>query len=313
MITRIHDLQSGPETYPPFNYQRVSLTAIFFGIDFMTYLISYIYVLNKANKYTRFRKLGKKPLSIITFPILYFFFGFLICVGFLLFDFLQEQETNDKVNISWLVVVLEIINAMLINFFMLRILLVAYLLRCSTKEQEAWTENCYHCICAVYLPLYFVLDVFLVITGKMSLKSDLKDSAKTQLVSAIIILNVLKEFLTATLGISVLIFSHRIKNIADEVRYYWGNSTPTIGKLKILRCYLITIALTYLLCDVLYSVLQPIIQILNVKSSGSGEDDQTLPLNFEVLGLIKVELILILNLQILSFYHKTSFNIDSFL
>ena len=82
----------------------------------------------------------------------------------------------------------------------------------------------------------------------------------------------LKECLTATLGVFVLIFSNRLKNIVDDLRYIWGNNLPAIGKLKILRRYLVMISLNYLLCDVLFSILQPIFLILLVLNP-SGVND----------------------------------------
>ena len=49
----------------------------------------------------------------------------------------------------------------------------------------------------------------------------------------------------------------------------WGNSPPVIKSLRTIRNYLLMMGITYLLVDVIYSVMFPIFQVLHA----FGRDD----------------------------------------
>ena len=53
----------------------------------------------------------------------------------------------------------KIVNALLINLFMLRVFSVAAILKCETKEEEIKQTKRVNLIKLVYLPAYFLLQV----------------------------------------------------------------------------------------------------------------------------------------------------------
>ena len=117
------------------------------------------------------------------------------------------------------------------------------------------------------------------------------------LASLIIILNVVKECLTGTLGIYVLIFSCRLQNIIDELKFTWGNSPPVIIRLRTLRNYLLMMGITYLLVDLLYSIIFPIFEVLHV--FGLDDDPTVKKKNSNILQIsnqIEIQFILLFNL-----------------
>ena len=113
----------------------------------------------------------------------------------------------------------------------------------------------------------------------------------------IVVFNVLKECLTGTLGIIVLIFANRLQNIIDELKYMWGNSPPAILRLKTIRNYLLMMGITYLLVDVIYSVIFPIFQVLH--AFGRDDDPSTSKKHsntVQISNQIEIQFILIFNL-----------------
>ena len=130
----------------------------------------------------------------------------------------------------------------------------------------------------------------------------------------IVLLNLLKECLTGTLGIIVLIFSCRIQNIIDELKYAWGNSPPAITRLKTLRNYLLMMGITYLVVDVIYSIIFPIFEVLHLfgmdrDPSVSGTHSHIL----QISNLAEIQFVLIFNLQMIFFYDTTTFNVSEFI
>ena len=198
------------EKYPQFD-QYICLVGIFLlGLDFLIYGLSFLYVVNRARKKIDMRKLGKLPMTMITFPNFYFFSG---CI-FRLIAYLS-CEKNEKCWMydrdQWSAYILPIIgicNAVLINIFMLRVAYVAAILKCQTKEEELKTEIRINIIRSFFLPAYFVLRCCIFVTEYAIFSSI--DYDKTTMAVLIVLLNLLKECLTGTLGIIVLIFSCRI-------------------------------------------------------------------------------------------------------
>ena len=104
--------------------------------------------------------------------------------------------------------IIGIVNALLINVFMLRVSYIAAILKCETKEEELRTDRRIAIIKIVYLPSYFILRVLILLT-QYAVFSD-PDYNQWTLACSIIVFNVLKECLTGTLGIFVLIFAYRL-------------------------------------------------------------------------------------------------------
>ena len=99
---------------------------------------------------------------------------------------------------------------------------------------------------------------------------------KGALASTIIILNVLKECLTGTLGVCVLIFGHRLKVVVELLVYLYGNSLPHVERIKMIRRMLIIISITYLIPDFVYNFIGPVFDVKNaIHETRSGNfDDQ---------------------------------------
>ena len=152
---------------------------------------------------------------------------------------------------------------------MLRVFHVAAILKCETKEEEVETEKWINIIRFVYLPSYFMIKVLIFLT-ELAIFTNRPFSPAT-FVSLIVILNMLKECLTATLGIYVLIFAYRLQNIIEELKFTWGNSPPAITRLRTLRNYLLMMGLIYLLVDVLYSVVFPAFEVTLVLEPNDDE------------------------------------------
>ena len=225
-------------------------------IDFIVYGISFTYVIVKAKKNTTLRNFGKVPLLIIAFPNLYFFVGLLGRVlAYARSDIDSCFLFKDYSPFGYVTQAIGIFNALLINVFMLRVFHVAAILKCETKNEEVTTEQRINIIRIIYLPMYFVLQCA-IFTVELWLYSN-KAHSREVMAGLIITLNLLKECLTGTLGIYVLIFACRLQNIIDELVYQWGNSPPAIARLRTIRNYLIMMGVTYLSVDIIFNIVYP--------------------------------------------------------
>ena len=210
-------------------------------------------------------------MTIVSFPVLYFLIGFILRLAAYLscknykYCWMYDRDSI----VAYILPILGICNALLINLFMLRVFHVAAILKCETKEEEVQTEKWINYIRFAYLPSYFIIKVLIFLT-ELAIFTNRPFSPVT-FVSLIVILNMLKECLTATLGIYVLIFAYRLQNIIEELKFTWGNSPPAIARLRTLRNYLLMMGLTYLLVDVLYSVVFPAFEVTLVLEPNNDE------------------------------------------
>ena len=77
----------------------------------------------------------------------------------------------------------------------------------------------------------------------------------------IVFFNVLKECLSGTLGIYVLIFALRLRNIIEELVYQWGNTLPAIARIKTIQSYVFVMGVTYLAVDLIFNLIYPCFEI----------------------------------------------------
>ena len=253
-------------------------------------------------------------MTMITFPNFYFFIGCLFrLIAYLSCKNDQECWMYDRDQWSaYILPMIGICNAVLINIFMLRVAYVAAILKCQTKEEELKTEIRINIIRSFFLPAYFVLRCCIFVTEYAIFSSI--DYDKATMAILIVLLNLLKECLTGTLGIIVLIFSCRLQNIIDELKYSWGNSPPAITRLKTLRNYLLMMGITYLVVDVIYSIILPIFEVLHLY--GMDEDPSISGKNSHIVQIsnqVEIQFILIFNLQMIFFYDTTTFNVSQFI
>ena len=122
----------------------ICLIGIFLlSLDFLIYLACFSHVVNRAKGKIDMKKLGKLPMTMITFPNFYFFTGCLFrLIAYLSCEKDQQCWMYDKN--TWAAYILPIIgifNAVLINIFMLRVFAVAAILKCESKEEELKTEK----------------------------------------------------------------------------------------------------------------------------------------------------------------------------
>lgn len=198
------------------------------AIDFLVYTIVFLRVIYRAKNKIDIRKLGGLPVTIISFPVFYFFIGFLLrLVAYLSCKKHENCWMYDKDTLfAYVLPIVGICNSLLINLFMLRVFHVAAILKCESKEEEIRTEKLINIIRLIYIPSYFVIKILIFLTELAIFTSvDLSD---TVLISLVVVLNVLKECLTGTLGIYVLKFAYRLQNIIEELKFTWGNSPPAI-------------------------------------------------------------------------------------
>ena len=69
--------------------------------------------------------------------------------------------------------------------------------------------------------------------------------------------------MTGALGIFVLIFAQRLKAVVQLLVYHWGNSPPQVERIKIIRVFLVAIAATFLLADLVYNIIGPTFDVIN--------------------------------------------------
>ena len=95
--------------------------------------------------------------------------------------------------------------------FLLRVLQVAAILKSESKDEEVKAEQSINMLKILYLPTYFITQCAIYGT-QIYLFSDRPHSGGF-LVLVIVICNVLKECMTAALGIFILVFAHRLDSI----------------------------------------------------------------------------------------------------
>ena len=155
-----------------------------------------------------------------------------------------------------------IFNSLLINVFMLRVFHVAAVLKCQTKREEIVAEKRIKIIRLIYLPTFFILSCA-IYSADVWLFSSQSTQSEVNLALLIILLNLIKECLTGTLGVYVLIFACRLRNIIDELVYEWGNSPPSIKRIKKIRFYLFLMGITFLTVDVVYNIAYPVFEAID--------------------------------------------------
>ena len=109
---------------------------------------------------------------------------------------------------AYILPIIGICNSLLINLFMLRVFHVAAILKCESKEEEIRTEKLINIIRFIYIPSYFVIKILIFLT-ELAIFTNV-DLSDTALITLVVVLNMLKECLTGTLGIYVLIFTYRL-------------------------------------------------------------------------------------------------------
>ena len=137
---------------------------------------------------------------------------------------------NDETVVGYVTQIIEIVNSLLINVFMLRVFHVAAILKCETKQEEIVTEHRINIVRIIYLPMYFVLQCAIFGTNLWLFSK--RSHKPNVMISLIILFNFLKECLSGTLGTYVLVFACRLKYIIQELVYEWGNSPPSIARIK---------------------------------------------------------------------------------
>ena len=80
--------------------------------------------------------------------------------------------------------------------------------------------------------------------------------------------------MTGALGIFILIFAQRLKAVVEILVYHWGNSPPQVERIKTIRVFLILMAITFLLADLVYNIIGPLFDILNaITETRTGQFD----------------------------------------
>lgn len=131
------------------------------------------------------------------------------------------------------------------------------------------------------------------------------------LAASIIVLNVVKECLTGTLGVFVLVFAQRLKVVINNLVYHWGNSPPQVERIKLIRLFLTVISITFLLADIVYNMIGPTFDAYAaVTETRLGVFGDALVMangKVQLMTDIKMQFVLFLNLQILFFHHALRF------
>ena len=128
-------------------------------ICFLTYFSCYTYVICLARKQKDWMNVGFISLFILTFPN---FYAFVSAFGrFWVYTASKSEHEqcfiyHPRSIFGYIVVFLSIINSVLIQVFLLRILYIASILKSESKEQEQKAENNINLLQRLYIPIYFI-------------------------------------------------------------------------------------------------------------------------------------------------------------
>ena len=115
-------------------------------------------------------------------------------------------------------------NGILINIFMLKVLGVAAILRCESKEEEERTARRHSVMVKIYIPIYLTSQA-VVYCCQLWIFSD-NQYTLTAMMTLIISSNILKMSMTFSLGIVIFVFAYQLKGTIDQLVFQWGNSPP---------------------------------------------------------------------------------------
>lgn len=150
----------------------------------------------------------------------------------------------------------------------------------------------------IYLPTYFLLQVSIFISDLWLFSN--KDNNPILIVSFLITFNLLKECLSGTLGIYVLIFAFKLKNIIQELVYQWGNNLPAIARIKTIQYYIFVMGVTYLAVDLIFNLIYPACEVAHaISEHRKGRAPETKDFDNTLMQFMEdfeVQLILVFNL-----------------
>ena len=118
----------------------------------------------------------------------------------------------------------QIFNGILINVFMLKVLGIASILRCESKEEEQKTAHRHNLLVKIYVPCYLAAQA-LVYGCQLWIFSD-NQYTLTSMLSLIIIGNTFKLCMTFSLGAIIFVFAYQLKGTINQLVLQWGNSPP---------------------------------------------------------------------------------------